>query len=72
VLGNIARKREHRIIVRPEPFGFGADVVVEPPFQGAGNFDLGRPSIQAAQAYAETLSQRLGLSVIDLTQERTR
>ena len=63
----IAHKREHRIVVRPEPFGSGADVVVEPAFHTGANFDASQRSIRAAQVYAATLGRRLGMPVIDLT-----
>jgi hypothetical protein len=41
----------HAIIIRPEPFGVGFDITVEPAPTWA-NFNVERPTIGAARRYA--------------------
>ena len=45
---------EHTIVIRPEAFGAGFDIVVEPAVPWT-SFDRERPTFKAARRYAESL-----------------
>lgn len=55
---------EHVIIIRPEPFGVGFDITVEPS-PAWGNFNQERPDHRAARRYAESLKVVNGWCIRD-------
>ena len=54
----------HVIVIRPEPFGAGFDIAVEPAPAWA-NFNAERPTHRAATRYAESLRVVHGWKVRD-------
>ena len=52
------------ILIAPEPFGCGVDVLVLPPPSGPGH-DREFPTVAAARAYAADLSAAMGWPVAD-------
>ena len=56
----------HAIIIRPEAFGCGFDVVIEPPIAFA-RYDQERPSVAAARRYAESLKVVTGFPIREET-----
>ena len=65
-MGNVFAlpRRAPIIAIRPEPFGAGVDVMVEPPPAGVGH-DREHRNICDARRYAERLSIATGWPVID-------
>ena len=54
----------HVIAIRPEPFGVGVDVMVEPPPTGVGH-DREHRNVCDARRYADRLSKATGWPVVD-------
>jgi hypothetical protein len=57
---------EHIIYIRPEAFGAGFDITVEPPAPWA-DFNRERPTLKAARRYAGSLRTVHGWRVKDET-----
>lgn len=57
---------DHTIFIRPEAFGVGFDITVEPPVPWT-SFDRERPTLKAAQRYAESLRTVHGWRIKDET-----
>jgi hypothetical protein len=56
---------EPRIYLRPEPFGVGFDVTIEPPLADGRKFDRELATYREARGYAGGLRMSLGLPVVD-------
>ncbi|MBV9528531.1 hypothetical protein [Sphingomonas sp.] len=54
----------HTIIIRPEAFGCGFDVLIDPPISYA-RYDQERPTLRAARRYAESLKVVTGFPIRD-------
>lgn len=59
---------QHTIIIRPEPFGVGFDITVEPAPRWA-NFNAERPTISAARRYARSLATVHKWRIVDQSGE---
>lgn len=57
---------ERRIIIRPEAFGHGFDIVVEPA-PGWTSYDVERPTHRDAIRYAKSLQVVHGWKIVDQT-----
>ncbi|MBV9842398.1 MAG: hypothetical protein JOY99_12865 [Sphingomonadaceae bacterium] len=59
---------DHAIYIRPEPFGCGYDIVIEPPILHA-RYNAERGTVKAARRYADSIRIVTGFKVVDETGE---
>lgn len=64
----MANEPVHTIVIKPEPFGGGYDVTIEPRPDGE-SFDREYPTFAGARGYARGLRLHRGWPIRDLTGE---